>query len=103
MTFGVDQCRCCGAPIKPAYPGQLQEYLDTLRKPTMPEAEWRRRGFLAVPTRAQLHMPHVGCCQPCGQKQVTRATGPLRRIAKVGVGAFVAFSIIWVVALYITH
>jgi hypothetical protein len=103
MTFGVDQCRCCGAPIKPAYPEQLKEYLDAVRKPTMPEAEWRRRGFLAVPTRMQLHMPHIGCCQPCAQKQVMRATAPAQRMAKVAVAAVVGFSIIWVVALYITH
>jgi hypothetical protein len=103
MTFGVDQCRCCGTPIRPAYPAQLQEYLDTLRKPTMPEAQWRKLGFLAVPTRTQLHMPQTGCCQPCAVKLVRRYTRPLHRMARVAIGAGIAFTAIWIVALYITH
>jgi hypothetical protein len=103
MTFGVDQCRCCGTPIRVSHPQALDEYLKAVRKPTMPEAEWRRQGFLAVPTRGQIHMPQRGCCQPCGEKQILRRTGAFRRVSKVAVGALVGFTIIWVVALYITH
>jgi hypothetical protein len=103
MTYGVDQCRCCGAPIKVSDPQALEEYLRAVRKPTMPEAEWRRLGYLAVPTRGQIHMPQRGCCHPCAEKQIRKRTVPFRRMAKVAIGAAVAFSIIWVVALYITH
>jgi hypothetical protein len=104
MTFGVDQCRCCGTPIKPKRPEQMQEYLDSLRqKPTMPEAEWRRRGYLAMPTRVQVHMPQVGCCQPCALKEVRKQTKPTVRFLKVAGGVAVAFTLIWTVALYITH
>jgi predicted nucleic acid-binding Zn ribbon protein len=103
MTYGVDQCRCCGVPIKSSRSTALEEYTNVMRKPTMPEAEWRRLGLLAPPTRYQLAMPQTGCCQPCGEKLIRRRTRPFRRMAKVALAAVVAFTIIWMVALYITH
>jgi hypothetical protein len=105
MTFGVDQCRCCGTPIKPKSPEQMQEYLDSFRyrKPTMTEAEWRGKGYLAMPTRRQMHMPQAGCCQPCAQREVRKQTKPTVRFLKVVGGVAVAFTLIWTVALYITH
>jgi hypothetical protein len=69
--YGVDQCRICGAPIKPTnkHARDLQE--DANRKPLIPEAEWRARGFLTSPTKAQLGAaPADGCCWPCGMKQM---------------------------------
>jgi hypothetical protein len=73
MTYGVDQCRVCGIAITPRGPEAWHEQERANRKPGIPEAEWRRRGFLTSPTRNQLRaMPADGCCRPCGIKLLKR-------------------------------
>ena len=101
MTYGVDQCRCCGTQITVVRAESLKEYTDALRrKPTMPEAQWRQQGFLAMPTPMQLHHVAYGCCQPCAEVLIKRKMGAPRRIAMVGVGAAIAFTLIWRVVLF---
>jgi hypothetical protein len=69
--YGVDQCRMCGAPISPTNKRARDQQEAANRKPLIPEAEWRARGFLTSPTRAQLGAaPADGCCWPCGLKQM---------------------------------
>jgi hypothetical protein len=104
MTYGVDQCRCCGILIKPKSPDQMQEYLASLKmkKPTMTEPEWRRAGYLAMPTKKQMWRPDIGCCIVCAEIEIRRQTKPGKRIAKVAAGAFVVFSLVALLSLYIT-
>ena len=67
MAYGIDQCRICGAPIRPKGPEAAEEQEKANRKCLMPEKEWRRRGFLAPPTRKQIYTdPSNGCCPKCG-------------------------------------
>ncbi len=68
----------------------------------MTEAEWRRQGFLAMPTPIQMRQVWYGCCQPCGERLVNKSMGASKRIAMVAVGAAIAFALIWRVTLYIT-
>lgn len=70
MTYGVDQCRICGVPMPSKGPEAMAEWEQAQRKPTMPEAEWRARGFLAAPTKKQIGIPWLGCCQSCAMKQL---------------------------------
>ena len=102
MTYGVDQCRVCGTHIATMRPQALQEYQDSLRRPTMPEAEWRKQGFLACPTKLQLRQVSYGCCQPCAERLIKRAMGAPKRIAMVGVVVAVVFTIVWSVILFIS-
>jgi len=72
MTYGVDQCRVCGAPIpeRPLTTRDQKNYLRVMksRKPLMTEKEWRARGFKAQPTRWQMVEPADGTCYTCGTK-----------------------------------
>jgi hypothetical protein len=68
--FGVDQCRVCGTPITVSSRAAREEQEKANRRPLMPEAEWRRRGYLCPPTKKQLNIaPAGGCCMKCGEKQ----------------------------------
>jgi hypothetical protein len=49
--YGVDQCRVCGKPITVPSKKARAEQEKTNRKPPIPEAEWRRRGFSWASTR----------------------------------------------------
>jgi hypothetical protein len=100
MTYGVDQCRVCGVPIKPHRPDEITAWLKAQKRPPIPEREWRRRGFLAAPTPEQMSLPAAGCCQACGERLLLKAGKAGRRFAYVAVGAVVAFAIIWVVQTY---
>ena len=67
MTYGVDECRVCGKPIKPNGPEPMQRYMESLRlrKPTMSVKEWRAAGFKAMPTPYQMGHRRDGCCFGC--------------------------------------
>jgi hypothetical protein len=82
----------------------MNEYLWSLKMktPTMTEPEWRRAGYLAMPTKKQMWRPDIGCCHSCAEIQIRRQTRPGRRIAKVAAGAFVVFSLVALLSLYIT-
>ena len=73
MVYGVDQCRVCGTAIKPKGPDAAIAQELANRKPTMPEKEWRRRGYLTSPTKYQLKTdPANGCCAKCGLLQTRK-------------------------------
>lgn len=72
MSYGLDQCRMCGKPILVKGPEAIIEWEQAQRKPPIPEAEWRKRGFLAAPTGKQLSMPWMGCCDDCGMIQMRK-------------------------------
>ena len=79
--YGVDQCRVCGIPILVPSKRAREEQELANRKPTMPEAEWRRRGYLASPTRRQLgKRPSHGCCQACGNREMRKYIKPTQRV-----------------------
>ncbi len=66
MTYGVDQCRVCGKPIRPSDSQAMDRYLNSLRhKPTMTEKEWRAAGLKAAPTRKQTLNTLDGVCFAC--------------------------------------
>ncbi len=104
MTYGVDQCRVCGARIFPKGPETAELQTEANRKPQMPEKEWRRRGYLCPPTKFQIHVdPSNGCCHKCGMRE-------LRKHSKFGVitfsiaGAFLLVVFVLVVVItYIPH
>ncbi len=100
MTYGVDQCRVCGVPIKPHRPDEITDWLKAQKRPLIPEHEWRRRGFLAAPTREQLFLPSAGCCQPCGERLLRKRSGLGKRLAVGALSAAAAVAIIWVVQTY---
>jgi len=96
MTYGLDQCRRCGTKIEPYNRRSMEFYLDSLKKPTMPEKEWRAMGLLAMPTKAQILNPADGCCWDCGQILMKRRAKPALRGAiwvsmLVGFSAFVVY------------
>jgi hypothetical protein len=80
--YGVDQCRVCGKPITVPSKKARAEQEKTNRKPPIPEAEWRRRGYLTCPTPRQLgkHPAH-GCCFLCGIQQQRKLSKPLVRVS----------------------
>jgi predicted nucleic acid-binding Zn ribbon protein len=95
MTYGVDQCRVCGVPIKPHRADEITDWLKAQKRPPIPEKEWRRRGFLAAPTKEQLSLPAAGCCQPCGEKLMINATGARQRLVMILVTAVLAITLTW--------
>jgi hypothetical protein len=78
--YGVDECRVCGKPIRNPSPKAKAEQEKAYQKPLMPEKEWRRRGYLAPPTRHQLKEPQAGCCPECGREQARKFYNPNRRV-----------------------
>jgi hypothetical protein len=79
--FGVDQCRVCGAAIPVHRRAAEKEQEAANRRPPLPEAEWRRRGYLCPPTKRQLRTkPAEGCCMVCGQKEARRFYKPRTRL-----------------------
>jgi hypothetical protein len=80
--FGVDQCRVCGTAIRVTGRSAREDQEEANRRPLMPEAEWRRRGYLCPPTRRQLRIaPAAGCCMACGQKEARRFYRTRTRLA----------------------
>jgi hypothetical protein len=72
--------------------------------PVMSEQEWRKRGFLAAPTRRQATFsPADGCCTECGLKIMhKRFHFHLRGFTVVGITLVLAV-FITVVSLYLPH
>ena len=92
MTYGVDQCRVCGTRISPKGPEAAEEQDKANRHCLMPEKEWRRRGFLCPPTKAQIYVdPANGCCGKCGM-------AVLRKHSKFGVITFTFAGVFIVIA-----
>jgi hypothetical protein len=104
MTYGVDQCRVCGTAIRPRGPKSWEEQDHANRKPTIPEAEWRRRGYLTSPTRSQLRMmPADGCCRPCGIKQMEKRFHYFTRAVVLAVVIVSVLAGIFTVITYLPH
>jgi len=97
MTYGVDECRVCGVPIQPYGRDSYKQYLESLKKPTMPEREWRAKGYLAMPTRLQMHNPHIGCCLECADRELKRQ-GKYAVRGFIWLALFVSF---WAFIIYV--
>jgi hypothetical protein len=100
MTYGVDQCRVCGTAIKPHSPKDMDNWLKAQKKPPIPEKEWRRRGFLAAPTKHMLAMPAYGCCQDCGQRLAIKHSKVNQRVMWLALAAVTAGTIVWTVETF---
>jgi hypothetical protein len=103
MTYGVDQCRVCGKPIPIKSVTAMTDFLVAQRKPAMPEAEWRRRGFLASPTKQQVKFPEMGCCFDCGLKLAHQASRYHLRGIMVIVFMVFATTVISIITLFMRH
>jgi len=99
MTYGVDECRRCGKPMRSRRDNREQ---DDLRPSRIPEAEWRSEGWLAQPTRGQQLHPGRGCCAECKALILRRRWKPGLRIAMT-FGAIVVFGAVgwWLLTLYL--
>ncbi len=98
MTYGVDECRVCGARITPSGPGSMDRYLASLNlsKPTMTVKAWRAAGFKAMPTPWQMGHVRDGCCYKC---QFTLGMAQIRQpIYIVPAVAFFVLAIVLFVA-----
>jgi hypothetical protein len=103
MTYGVDQCRVCGVTIKPHSPRDIDDWLEAQKRPPIPEKEWRRRGFLAAPTRHQMQNPAGGCCQACGERLMRNKYHPVFRLSMFVLAFAISFAIVWKVVTYSAH
>ncbi len=104
MTYGVDQCRVCGVPITVSRPTSMEELEKAKRLPPVPEKEWRRLGFLTVPTHYQWYVSRTdGCCAQCGLKQLHKQFHFGAR--GMGLAAMIVFlgAVISAVVLYFPH
>lgn len=103
MTYGVDQCRVCGAPI-PVRPWGLRQQIRYGKKinsrevTLMTEPEWRAAGFRSQPTKIQMLFPSEGCCVDCGVRLEKRNARRTPLIATIGT-VLAVLSIIAVVVL----
>jgi len=99
MTYGLDECRRCGKPIRQK---RDVEGAGDMRPSRMPEAEWRAAGFKAQPTLAQLHHPQLGCCTDCNAILMRKRWKPGLRIAiTFGLIIGLGILIIWVAETFI--
>jgi hypothetical protein len=99
MTYGLDECRVCGKPIKIYGPENLARYEnDRARPPVWPEAKWREAGFKACPTRWQLAHPADGCCSDCAIRLQMKQVAPLRKAAGLAACAVAMAAFVYVVA-----
>jgi hypothetical protein len=99
--YGVDQCRVCGKPITVLSKKARLEQEQANRKPTLSEAEWRRRGYLTSPTFRQLGKhPSSGCCFLCGIQEMRKYSKPTHRVL-YGLG--IVFIVLWAVVALLTY
>jgi hypothetical protein len=99
MTFGVDECLRCGKAMRAR---RDNTKADDVRPSRMSAAEWRKAGWLAQPTRAQLRYPSTACCAACTQAILRRKWKPGLRV--VGMfAAIVVFGAIcfWLAEIYV--
>jgi hypothetical protein len=104
MAYGIDQCRICGIDIPFVGPKGAQKQEEANRRPMLPEKEWRRRGYLASPTRAQLGgAPAEGCCHQCGLKQMEKSFKyRTRTLSLLAFAVALAAFVVWVIT-YLPH
>jgi predicted nucleic acid-binding Zn ribbon protein len=104
MTYGIDQCRVCGIPIRKGKERAVRDAIRAQIKPIVPEAKWRKMGLLASPSRYQLSTnPADGCCQPCGEMMMNRRYRyRIRFVMMVGAVASLIGSVFWI-AMYMRH
>jgi hypothetical protein len=101
IKYGFNHCRVCGVPIKPRRHDALEQWEEAQLKCKIPETEWRRQGFLAAPTRYQIHIsPMDGCCAKCGQEVAHKvARYHVRGLLSIGlavvIGVFVSVIVIY--------
>jgi hypothetical protein len=105
MTYGVDQCRRCGKPIKvtdgKAHAKANPKALAAAQKRSpWPEAKWRAEGLKAPPTAWEILHPNTGCCIDCSFILVRRKWQPLIRLILIialivfGVGFILFFTLL---------
>jgi hypothetical protein len=103
MTYGVDQCRICGKPIRPSGPESMSKYVESLqKKPTMSEKEWRAAGFKAAPTPFQMRKRRDGCCFECQFTQGMGTVSPLSYKVPIAIGIVALFVFFFCVASLFT-
>jgi hypothetical protein len=95
MTYGVDECRRCGKPMRSR---RDNPKADDTRPSRMPEAQWRAEGWLAEPTRAQQQYPGIGCCADCKALVLRKRWKPGLRIGTMFGAIVVLGAVIWWVA-----
>jgi hypothetical protein len=95
MTYGVDECRYCGAAIKQRGPKAMEDYQNSRgKKSPMPEAEWRALGMMAPPTQMQIWFPTNGCCDSCALRVATKRARPIKPLIALGIWALIVACII---------
>jgi hypothetical protein len=95
MTYGVDECRYCGAAIKQRGPEAMEDYMKNRgKKSPMPEAKWRALGMRAPPTLAQIGVPTRGCCEACSLRVATRGATPTKSLLAIAIVVLMIASII---------
>jgi hypothetical protein len=99
MTYGVDECRRCGKPMRAR---RDNPKADDTRPSGMTEAQWRAEGWLARPTRAQQQHPGIGCCSDCAALILRKRWKPGLRIGMM-LSAIVVFAglVWWLMELYV--
>jgi hypothetical protein len=92
MTYGLDECRRCGAKMRPRKDG---EAVDDQRPSRMPEAQWRAAGFKIRPTVAQAQHPGLGCCTDCKAFFLRKRWKPGVRIGSTLAGTALLLGLIY--------
>ncbi len=92
MTFGVDQCRRCGKPMRVR---RDNPKADDPRPSSLSEAQWRGAGWLARPTKAQERRPSLGCCVDCAEIIIRKNWKPGLRITLMVGAIIVVCALIW--------
>jgi hypothetical protein len=94
----------CGVPIVPKGPDVAIQQEKANRKPQMPEAEWRKRGFLTSPTKFQVKTdPAHGCCAKCGLLLTRKHFHYTALALGVLVGAVLLFAFVLTVVTFLPH
>ncbi len=99
MTYGVDECRRCGKPMRARRDNPTA---DDTRPSRMKQAQWQAEGWLAEPTRAQQQHPGIGCCSDCAALILRKRWKPGVRIG-FSFGAIVVLGgvIYWLAEIYV--
>jgi len=99
MTYGVDECRRCGAPMRAR---RDNEGVEDQRPSRMPEAQWRAAGFKVRPTVTQALNPGNGCCTNCRALLMRKQWKPGVRVVGTFVGSALVLGLLyWLAIIYI--